>query len=100
MKQLSVIVIVCLFFSFICLAEEREKPNIILINSDDMGWTDIAAFGSTYYKTPNIDRLISQGLKFTNAYAGAANCAPSRDEKSEKEGGALFVYVKKLKSSD
>ncbi|EDM24809.1 aryl-sulphate sulphohydrolase [Lentisphaera araneosa HTCC2155] len=55
-----------------------QKPNIILINVDDMGWTDIGSLGSEYYQTPNLDRLIANGIKFSNAYAGAANCAPSR----------------------
>ena len=59
-------------------AGAADKPNIILINIDDMGWTDLGSFGSTYYKTPNIDRLAKGGMRFTNAYAAAANCAPSR----------------------
>ncbi len=53
-------------------------PNIVLINVDDLGWTDLACFGSKYYETPNIDRLCSRGMKFTNAYAAAAVCSPSR----------------------
>ncbi|MCP4862237.1 MAG: sulfatase [Planctomycetes bacterium] len=55
-----------------------NKPNIIYINVDDLGWTDLSVQGSTFYETPNIDRLASQGMTFTNAYAAAANCAPSR----------------------
>ncbi len=55
-----------------------ERPNIILINVDDLGWKDLAFMGSSYYETPNIDQLASEGLYFTQAYAGAANCAPSR----------------------
>ena len=67
------------FISFmLMLLPIMAKPNIILINVDDMGWTDIAAFGSKYYHTPNMDRLIAGGIKITQAYAGAANCAPSR----------------------
>lgn len=55
-----------------------KKPNIIYINVDDMGWTDPGFMGSTYHETPNIDTLASQGMVFTDAYAPAANCAPSR----------------------
>lgn len=55
-----------------------KKPNIVLINVDDLGWKDLGFMGSSYYETPNIDALAKQGLTFTNAYAGAANCAPSR----------------------
>ena len=54
------------------------KPNIILINIDDMGWRDVGFMGSEYYETPNIDNLAAKGMIFTNAYAAAANCAPSR----------------------
>jgi len=55
-----------------------EKPNIIYINADDLGWADLSCQGSSYYETPNIDRLAQQGMRFTDAYAPAANCAPSR----------------------
>ncbi|TKG92930.1 aryl-sulfate sulfohydrolase [Puteibacter caeruleilacunae] len=54
------------------------RPNIILINIDDMGWRDVGFMGSQFYETPNIDALASEGTIFTNAYAAAANCAPSR----------------------
>ncbi len=59
-------------------ANDSERPNIVLINVDDLGWRDLACQGSAYYKTPNIDRLASQGMRFTDAYAAASNCAPSR----------------------
>ena len=56
----------------------ETSPNIVLIVADDLGWKDVGYMGSSYYETPNIDRLAGQGMIFTNAYAGAANCAPSR----------------------
>ena len=56
----------------------HRQPNIIYINADDLGWTDLTFQGSEFYKTPNIDKLASQGITFTDAYAPAANCAPSR----------------------
>lgn len=55
-----------------------SKPNIIFIMADDLGWTDLGIMGSDFYETPNIDRLASEGLLFTNAYSSAANSAPSR----------------------
>lgn len=58
--------------------ERLKKPNIILINVDDLGWKDLGFMGSSYYETPHIDALAKKGLVFNNAYAGAANCAPSR----------------------
>ena len=56
----------------------QEKPNIILINVDDLGWTDLACYGSRYYETPHIDQLASEGMLFTNAYASASVCSPTR----------------------
>ncbi len=58
--------------------KERKQPNIVFIMADDLGWTDLSIMGSDYYETPHIDRLASQGILFTNAYASAANSAPSR----------------------
>jgi arylsulfatase A-like enzyme len=55
-----------------------EKPNIICILVDDMGWKDVGFMGSGFYETPNIDKLSRQGTVFTNAYASSSNCAPSR----------------------
>jgi arylsulfatase A-like enzyme len=54
------------------------KPNIIFVLADDLGWTDLSCFGSKYYQTPNLDRLATQGMKFTCAYTCAPNCAPTR----------------------
>jgi arylsulfatase A-like enzyme len=59
-------------------ADENQRPNILLINIDDMGWRDVGFMGSEYYETPNIDALAADGMIFTNAYASASNCAPSR----------------------
>ena len=61
-----------------CARKDKEKPNIIYINVDDLGWKDLGFMGSTYYETPHIDALARKGVVFTNAYAAAANCAPSR----------------------
>ena len=55
-----------------------SKPNILLINVDDIGWRDVGFMGSEYYETPNLDELAAEGMIFTNAYASASNCAPSR----------------------
>lgn len=58
--------------------EESRQPNIILITIDDLGWADVGCYGSTYYETPNIDRLAAEGIRFTTAYAAAAICSPTR----------------------
>ncbi len=55
-----------------------EHPNIVLIFADDLGWSDVGYQGSDFYETPNIDRLASEGMVFSSAYASAGNCLPSR----------------------
>jgi arylsulfatase A len=53
-------------------------PNFIFILVDDLGWTDVSCYGSKFYETPNIDRLASQGMRFTQAYAACTVCSPTR----------------------
>lgn len=53
-------------------------PNIIFVLVDDLGWTDLGCFGSAFYETPNIDRLASQGMRFTQAYSSCTVCSPTR----------------------
>jgi arylsulfatase A-like enzyme len=59
-------------------AAENPKPNFIFILADDLGWTDLACYGSKFYQTPNIDKLAAQGMKFTDAYAACPVCSPTR----------------------
>lgn len=70
--------LVCLIPAGVASATEPERPNVVLLFADDLGWTDLACFGSRFYETPNLDRLCAEGMKFTSAYANAGNCAPSR----------------------
>jgi arylsulfatase A-like enzyme len=67
-----------LVFNAAARAAEAERPNIVFILIDDMGWTDLHCFGSTVFETPNIDKLAAQGMKFTNAYAACTVCSPTR----------------------
>jgi arylsulfatase A-like enzyme len=55
-----------------------QRPNIVFILADDLGYTDVACFGSKYYETPNIDRLAASGIRFTSGYTCGPNCAPTR----------------------
>ncbi|MBN2329554.1 MAG: sulfatase [Candidatus Omnitrophica bacterium] len=57
---------------------DRKPLNVILFLVDDLGWTDLGCYGSRYYETPNIDRLASQGMRFTDAYAACTVCSPTR----------------------
>ena len=59
-------------------AQTADRPNVLFIFLDDYGWRDCGFMGSDYYETPHLDALAKSGMVFTNAYAGAANCAPSR----------------------
>jgi arylsulfatase A-like enzyme len=58
--------------------EAQPRRNIVLIYADDLGYGDVSAYGATAVKTPNIDRLAREGLRFTDAHAPAATCTPSR----------------------
>jgi arylsulfatase A-like enzyme len=73
----------CLSFAALTLAWvspgfAQDKPNIVLIMTDDLGYGDVSSYGATSLQTPNIDRLAKQGLRFTDAHSSAATCTPSR----------------------
>lgn len=55
-----------------------DQPNIVLIIADDIGWNDLGCYGNEAVHTPNLDRMASEGLKFTNAYLTTSSCSPSR----------------------
>ena len=55
-----------------------ERPNVIYIMADDMGWGDLGANGQTKIKTPSLDRMAAEGTRFTSAYCSTSVCAPSR----------------------
>lgn len=57
---------------------EKYPPNIVIIYADDLGYGDMGAYGATALKTPNMDKLAREGMRFTNGYAAAATCTPSR----------------------
>jgi arylsulfatase A-like enzyme len=56
----------------------QQRPNIVLIYADDVGYGDFSSYGATSVKTPNVDRLAKQGLRFTSGYASSGTCTPSR----------------------
>ncbi len=64
------------------LANRRDsgdaRPNIVFVLADDMGWGDLSCYGRPDFRTPNLDKLATQGMRFTNAYSAAAICTPTR----------------------
>lgn len=62
----------------VAMAEEKSQPNVILFLVDDLGWSDVGCYGSSFYETPNIDRMAREGVRFTNAYAACHVSSPSR----------------------
>ncbi|MDP4130433.1 MAG: arylsulfatase [Bacteroidota bacterium] len=68
----------CIFSVYILNASAQQKPNVIFILADDMGYGDLGCYGQKLIRTPNIDLLASGGIRFTRFYAGTSVCAPSR----------------------
>jgi arylsulfatase A-like enzyme len=60
------------------LATEIQKPNIVYILADDLGYGDLSCYGQKHFQTPNLDRMAREGMRFTQHYAGTTVCAPSR----------------------
>ena len=59
-------------------AKPANKPNVVVVFVDDLGWTDLGCYGSKFYETPNIDRLAKQGAMFSHAYSSCCVCSPTR----------------------
>ncbi|MDP6045484.1 MAG: sulfatase [Phycisphaerae bacterium] len=59
-------------------APAGDKPNIVFILADDLGWSDVGCYGHPFHETPNIDRLAAGGMRFTDAYAACSVCSPTR----------------------
>ncbi len=72
-----------LVLSSLACSNEKEKalntsPNVLLIVADDLGWMDLSCYGSAFYETPNLDKLASKSMLFTDAYATCPVCSPTR----------------------
>ena len=78
MKQIAICLGFCLLIGGSLSAAEAAKPNIVYILADDLGYAELGCYGQEKIKTPNIDQLARQGMRFTQHYCGNAVCAPSR----------------------
>lgn len=67
-----------LFFVCCCVGAAQQKPNIVLVLTDDMGVGDVGCYGGRLTATPNIDRMASEGIRFTQYYSASPICSPSR----------------------
>jgi arylsulfatase A-like enzyme len=74
LKHLSLL----LCFFAVTSTSAAERPNVILIVIDDLGWADLGCYGSTFHKTPQLDKLAKEGLRFTEAYSACPVCSPTR----------------------
>lgn len=77
--------IIFVLFHHVLIAQEKtefandwEKPNVLFILVDDLGWTDMGCYGSEYYDTPNLDEFSQKAVRFTNAYSASPVCSPTR----------------------
>lgn len=78
-----------------------EKPNIIILLADDLGYGELGAYGQKVIKTPFLDEIASKGLKFTDFYAGTSVCSPSRAVlMTGKHTGHLSIRGNKGKLSE
>ncbi len=79
LRTIQLVGIAFLLTMISCESEkEWESPNFLFILVDDLGWTDLGSFGSSFYETPNIDRFSEKAMKFTQAYAACPVCSPTR----------------------
>jgi arylsulfatase A-like enzyme len=78
LSAMKVLSILTALLTFATAMHAANKPNIVFILADDLGYTDVACYGSKYYETPNIDRLAAQGMRFTDGYTCGPNCQPTR----------------------
>ncbi|MFT4094271.1 MAG: sulfatase-like hydrolase/transferase [Niabella sp.] len=78
MKYTSILQLFLICFPSLFLSARQQRPNIIIILTDDMGYSDIGCFGGNFVPTPHIDQLAKNGLKLTQYYSAAPICSPSR----------------------
>ncbi len=78
MKAVTLLVGLFLLASHCQAADMPPKPNIVFILADDLGWRDTSLYGSTFHRTPNLERLATRGMMFTQAYSANPLCSPTR----------------------
>jgi arylsulfatase A-like enzyme len=79
-RRLLIALLAGLLSANLAIAAEpaATRPNVVLILADDLGWTDLACYGSDFHATPHLDRIAGEGLKFTQSYSACTVCSPTR----------------------
>ena len=78
MKTFYRLILCCLLGALLYSPSRAESLNVVLIVADDLGWGELGCYGQQKIPTPNIDQLAATGQRFSQFYAGAPGCAPSR----------------------
>ena len=78
MKKYTLLFLFLVGMSYPIFGQKTQEFNVLIIHVDDLGWADIGVLGSDFYETPAINRLAAEGMLFTQSYASAAICSPSR----------------------
>ena len=73
------VISICIFLISCQKSRDIIPPNVLIIIADDLGWSQIGCYGSTFYETPNIDKLSKSGIRFSNAYSAASNLQSNYD---------------------
>src|SRR5687768_16709174 len=95
----AILIVILLLYAVFVFAQPRKNkpashklPNIIYIYADDMGYGELGCYGQQKIKTPNLDRMAKEGMRFTQHYSGAPVCAPSRAMlMTGKHGGHSYI---------
>ncbi|MDD4632781.1 MAG: sulfatase-like hydrolase/transferase, partial [Proteiniphilum sp.] len=78
MKKIKLFLLASVLLLHYSIGKAKEKPNIVLIIADDVSFDDIGCYGNKIVKTPNIDRLAKEGMRFDNAFLVTSSSSPSR----------------------
>ncbi|MBT6005468.1 MAG: sulfatase-like hydrolase/transferase, partial [Prolixibacteraceae bacterium] len=78
MKKIIIFTILCVIVGNFKTYSKENKPNIVFILADDLGWADLPCYGNSFNEAPNLDKLAGAGILFANAYAACPVCSPTR----------------------
>jgi len=97
-KSLLIFTVICL--AFVSCKKETTPPNIIIFLADDLGYGDLCCYGNPIIKTPNIDKLASEGVLMTDCHSGGTVCSPSRAAlltgRNPYRSGFFYIHSKKI----